>query len=266
MQVTLLGTGTPFPNPKRRGPAYLFRVGDFRFQIDCGSGCIQRLIETGSKPADIDHLFLTHLHLDHYCDLGHWIVSRWMFGGSVPLKIFGPAGTKRLVDGLLEVHRPDIEMRRSIRSNPKPFPKVEVTEIEAGFVFQHEGLTVTPFDVSHFPLDQPFGYRCEASGRKIVFSGDTCPDDRLIDNARAADLLIHECVEYDKWRAKDIDPAHKALAHTDAEDFGRIAASAGVGLAVATHMLVQSKPAALAERIRAPYRGPLAIGEDLSTF
>ncbi|MEM9757208.1 MAG: MBL fold metallo-hydrolase, partial [Pseudomonadota bacterium] len=195
MQVTLLGTGTPAPNPARRGAAYLFQAGSFQFQIDCGTGCLQRLREAGTSASDIDHLFLTHLHLDHYCDLGHWIVSRWIFGNETPARIFGPAGTRSLVDNLMAVHAPDIAMRQKIRTEPRPFPAPEVTEIEQGFVFDHAGLTVAPFDVSHFPLDQPFGYRCSANGRVVVFSGDTCPDDRVIAAARGADVLIHECVE-----------------------------------------------------------------------
>ncbi|MEM9757034.1 MAG: MBL fold metallo-hydrolase, partial [Pseudomonadota bacterium] len=116
-----------------------------------------------------------------------------------------------------------------------------------------------------FPLDQPFGYRCSANGRVVVFSGDTCPDDRVIAAARGADVLIHECVEFDKWRMAGIDTGHMAHALTDAPDFGRVADAAKVGHAVTTHMLAASEPRDLAARIRATYAGALTIGADLMT-
>ena len=133
-------------------------------------------------------------------------------------------------------------------------------------MFGHEGLTVFPCDVTHFPLGQPFGYTCEAAGRKIVFSGDTCSDDRVVAAARGVDLLIHEYVEYGKWRMADINAGHMPHACTDAEDFGRIAREAGVTLAVTTHILRESEPRALVARIRQTYAGGLVIGADLMAF
>ena len=266
LRVTLLGTGTPNPNPARAGASYLFHAGDFPFLIDCGPGALLRLTQSGKNPADIDHVFFTHFHLDHYADFGQFVVARWMRGTSKPLKVYGPEGLKKLVDLIMASLTRDIGYRQAIRTtNPEP-PVIEAVEIEQGFAFEHLGLSVRPFDVKHFPIEQPFGYRVETAERKIVFSGDTCPTENLIRHARDADVLIHECVEFENWNAIGIEPGHKSLAHTDPGLLGDIATQAKVGACVTTHMLSTSRPDNLHRIIRQDYSGTLIIGQDLMTL
>src|SRR5881227_1575714 len=65
MRVTLLGTGTPFPNAERFGSAILVETGGKKLLFDCGRGVVIRLAQAGINPKDIDGLFLTHLHFEH---------------------------------------------------------------------------------------------------------------------------------------------------------------------------------------------------------
>ena len=266
MQVSLLGTGLPFPNPKRRGPGYLVRAGANNFAVDCGSGIVARMVEAGVQPDEVDHLFITHLHSDHYIDLGHFIVCRWIYGDDAPWHIYGPAGIRLMVDRLLEMHRRDLEMRMKIRTTPREMPNIVVHEIDQGLAAEIDGVRIAAFDVEHFPLDQPFGYRFESKDRRIVLSGDTCPCENLIRHARGADVLIHECVQYDKWKLPHIDHGHTPHAHTSPERLSLVARDADVGLLVTTHMLPDSEPHELSEIIRRDYAGPLVIGEDLMTL
>ncbi|MXW87064.1 MAG: MBL fold metallo-hydrolase [Boseongicola sp. SB0673_bin_14] len=266
LDVTLLGTGTPNPNPDRAGASYLFRAADFRFMIDCGPGALLRLGQAGANASDIDHMFFTHYHLDHWADFGPFLVNRWIQGNRTPLRVYGPAGLQELVSNVLALHRRDLEYRRQIRTEPKDLPEVVATEIDEGFVFDHQGLTVAPFDVAHYPIGQPFGFRVEARGRKIVFSGDTCPNDNLIRHALDADALIHECVEYGAWTATDIAKDHMQRAHTPPAELGRMATEARARLCVTTHMLAASQPDELHRQIRQEFSGPLVIGQDLMTL
>ncbi len=263
LSVTLLGTGTPNPNPERAGASYLFRAGDFRFMIDCGPGALLRLGQAGSGAVEIDHIFFTHFHLDHWADFGPFVVNRWIRGNRRPLNAYGPAGLRGLVDGILALHRMDLDYRRKIRMAPSEPPEIHVTEIEEGFALENDGLTVTPFDVTHFPIEQPFGYRVESTSRKIVLSGDTCPDENLIRHGRDTDVLIHECVEYGKWTAADILPRHMERAHTCPAGLAQVATEARAKLCVTTHMLSTSVPESLRRQIRSGYAGPLVIGKDL---
>jgi len=75
MRATLLGTGSPPPNPRRRGPATLVTVGDAeRFLIDAGSGVGVQLVQAGVRPYDWPPIFITHHHSDHTIDLGHLLI------------------------------------------------------------------------------------------------------------------------------------------------------------------------------------------------
>ena len=266
MQVTLLGTGLPFPNPKRRGPGYVVRAGANNLLVDCGTGVVTRLVEAGVPLDGIDHVFITHLHSDHYVDLGHFIICRWIYGDDSPWHVYGPPGIRPMIDRLLEMHRPDLEMRMKIRTVPRAMPQIVVHEIDQGLAAEIDGVEVTAFDVEHFPLDQPFGYHFKSKDRRIVLSGDTCPCENLIRHAHGADLLIHECMQYERWSAPQIDKGHTPHAHTSPERLSLVARDAAVGMLVTTHMLPDSVPRELSEIIRRDYAGPLAIGEDLMTL
>lgn len=167
MHATLLGTGAPPPNPLRRGPATLMALGTQRFLVDAGSGVGAQLVQAGVRPYDWPPIFITHHHSDHTIDLGHLIVTRWIVGQNAPLEVFGPAGTRRQVDKLLDYLHWDIEVRREHMHERRP-PTVQVTEIEEGRVLQREGVTVAAFLVEHDPVKPAFGYRFEGGGRSPI--------------------------------------------------------------------------------------------------
>ena len=170
------------------------------------------------------------------------MICRWILGDDAPWHIYGPPGIQLMVDRLLEMHRPDLEMRMKIRTVPREMPNIVVHEIDQGLAAEVDGVRVTAFDVDHFPLDRPFGYLFESKDRKIVLSGDTCPCENLIRHAHGADVLIHECVQYEKWRAPQIDKSHTPHAHTSPQRLSLVAKDADVGLLVTTHMMPDSEP------------------------
>ena len=94
MRVTLLGTGCPPPNPRRRGPATLVSHGDERLLVDAGSGVTVQLALAGVRIVDLHRILVTHLHSDHVIDLGHILLSRWILGQNAPLEVLGPAGLR----------------------------------------------------------------------------------------------------------------------------------------------------------------------------
>ena len=107
MKVTLLGTGCPQCDPDRLGPASLVRHGEHQLLIDVGSGATQRLVSAGSSGRALEALLLTHLHSDHIVDLFQLVISSWHQGRDRPQRVYGPAGTRRFVDGLLALWRPE---------------------------------------------------------------------------------------------------------------------------------------------------------------
>ncbi len=194
MELTILGSGCPSVDIDRYGPSALIDCGEgSRILIDCGSGVTQRLLEHGVKGSEIDALLLTHLHSDHIVDLFQLIISSWHQGRSKPQKIFGPIGSKKYLEQLMNLWRPELEQR--IAHEKRPSTKalnIDVTEIDNGTLMKFKGLSVKTVEVLHQPVKKAFGFIFENSQGKIVISGDTkfCP--ALIEAAKGADLLLHE--------------------------------------------------------------------------
>jgi len=270
LRALLLGTGAPPPNPRRRGPATLISLGDERFLVDAGSGVGVQLMQAGIRPYDWPRVLITHHHSDHTIDLGHLLITRWIVGQNAPLEVWGPAGTRRQVDKLLDYLHWDIEVRRHHMHDRRP-PDVRVTEVAEGKLFEAGGVTVSAFAVDHEPVKPAFGFRFDGGGRSIVVSGDTRPSENLIRWSHAADCLIHECCEMAKtswypgcgWPSLEAKIAALSSYHTQPDQVGKVAAAAGVKKLVLTHLMPGSDPADLLARARRDYAGPVVIGEDL---
>ncbi|MDP7424780.1 MAG: MBL fold metallo-hydrolase [Rhodospirillales bacterium] len=266
MHLTLLGTGLPFINPKRRGPAYLVRAGEEHFMVDCGSGAMHRLYEAGAKPFDINHMFITHLHMDHYIDLGHFIMMRWINRNDEPLHLYGPRGLQKMADQLLEMHEPDLELRQITRAKRRPDISIVVHEISEGLMLETpNGVKVSAFSVEHYPLEEPFGFRFDSKDKSIAFSGDTRPCENLIRHCQEVDVLVHEASEYTLWDSPDVDHTHQVKTHTHPEKLGFVARDAKPKLLVASHLMPRSEPWKLREMIGQGFKGNIVIGEDLMT-
>jgi ribonuclease Z len=270
MRATLLGTGSPPPNPRRRGPATLLSLGDTRFLVDAGSGVGAQLVQAGVRPYDWPPVFITHHHSDHTIDLGHLLITRWIVGQNAPLEVFGPAGTGRQMELLLQYLHWDIEVRRSHMVDRRP-PDVRVTEIEEGRILERGGVSVSAFLVEHDPVKPAFGFRFEGGGRSVVVSGDTRPCDNLARRSAGVDCLIHECCEMAKtswypgcgWPTLEDKIRDLASYHTQPEQLGAVAAAAHARKLVITHMMPGSVPAALQAAVARDYAGPVIVGEDL---
>jgi ribonuclease Z len=271
MRTFLLGTGSPPPNPRRRGPATLVVIGDSeRFLVDAGSGVGVQLVQAGVRPFDWPPIFITHHHSDHTIDLAHLIITRWIVGQNAPLDVYGPAGTRRQMDKLLDWMRLDIDLRRSHMHERQP-PEVRVTEIEEGKVLERDGLRVSAFLVEHDPVKPAFGYRFDAEGRSVVVSGDTRPCENLMRWSRGVDLLVHECCEMTKtswvpgcgWATIEEKIRDLASYHTQPEDIGRVAEGARPGRLVLTHLMPGSDPAEVKAAAEKYYRGSVTVAEDL---
>ncbi|MFM8907561.1 MAG: MBL fold metallo-hydrolase, partial [Actinomycetota bacterium] len=78
MKVTLLGTGSPIPDPNRAGPSTLVQAAGQHIVVDCGRGCVMRLTGAGVFPPFLSAVLLTHLHSDHISDLNDIVTSRWI--------------------------------------------------------------------------------------------------------------------------------------------------------------------------------------------
>ena len=111
MFLTLLGTGCPSVNQYRYGPSNLIHNNNTKILIDCGSGVTQRLLDAGYDGSQIDYLLLTHLHSDHVVDFYQLIISSWHSYRTQPWKIYGPIGTKKFVNKIMDAWKDERNLR-----------------------------------------------------------------------------------------------------------------------------------------------------------
>src|SRR6266571_5572049 len=154
MRAVLLGTGSPPPNPKRRGPATLLTLGEEMFLVDAGSGVGAQLVQAGVRPYDWPRVLITHHHSDHIIDLGHLLITRWISGQNAPFEVWGPAGTQRQMDKLLDYLDWDIEIRRH-HMVKRARPTVRVTEIEEARSSRWAGSRSAPSPWTTIPSVRP---------------------------------------------------------------------------------------------------------------
>jgi ribonuclease BN (tRNA processing enzyme) len=274
--VVLLGTGTPNADPDRSGPAVAVVVDSSVYIVDAGPGVVRRVAaaarETKLRALTMERLrvaFLTHLHSDHTLGLPDLMFSPWVLGRTVPLAVYGPSGTKAMVDHLQAAYSEDIEMRLNggEPANKTGYGGV-AHEVPAGVVYRDSLVTVTAFEVPHGKWAHAYGYRFATPDRTIVISGDTRPSDAVINACNGCDVLVHEVIsaEHLKGRAPAWQAYHSAF-HTLGTDLGDVATKARPKLLVLYHQIPSGVPDEMFLReVRLRYGGAVVSGKDLGVY
>ncbi len=274
-KLVLLGTGTPNADPDRWGSAVAVVVNDTPYLVDCGPGVVRRAAaayRNGITALDaplLNRLFVTHLHSDHTLGYPDLIFSPWVLGRVEPLQVYGPPGIQSMTDHLLKAYEQDIHVRLDglEPANVHGY-KVDVTEFQAGKIYEDENVKVFAFPVKHGAWEHAFGFRFETPDKTIVISGDTTLNQAVIDAARGCDILLHEV--YSHERAQDRPPEWRQYhekSHTSTRELAMIATIAKPKLLVLYHQLFWGASSAdLIREISRIYKGKVVSGNDLDVF
>lgn len=270
IEIVLLGTGSPIPDPDRGGPATLVRAGGHAFLVDCGRGVLQRTAAVGTGANALAAVLLTHLHSDHLTDLNDVITTRWvMTFEPTPLPVIGPPRTQEVVDGILASLVPDIEYRIAHHDDLAWEPPVEVSELTEGTAFEADGVSITVAPTDHRPVHPSIAFRVEHDGRSVVLAGDTVPCEGLDRLCQGADALVHTVIRDDLVRNIPVPRLQDILDyHSSVGQAAQTASRAGVGTLVLTHY-VPGMPPGSEDEWRAlaaeHFDGPIELGPDLHT-
>ena len=243
MKVVMLGTGTGVP-VKARGYAGIYvRVAGEHILLDAGPGALKQLLEAGATYLDLDRLFLTHFHPDHCLDLVSILFAMRMPqpARTKPFMLYGPRGLKRLYRQLNTAFHGWI--------SPRTYRLILKEHDET--TLRLPGYTVRAARMDH--STPALGYRIQAGGKSLVYSGDTdvCP--AIVELGRRADLLVLEC---------SMPDTHKVSGHLTPSECGRIAAAARCRQLALTHFYPIVKLATAARQVRQHFAGRLTLAHD----
>lgn len=245
-RLILLGTaGGPTPKVGRSAPAQALVVDGHTYVVDCGNGVAAQLVKAGVPLDSLTSVFLTHHHSDHNADYGTLLLLAWASNLTTPVTTVGPPPLQQMTSAFLDYQAFDIETRIKDEGRPPLAPLLTTREVTAGeVVYEDERVRVTAALVAHPPIEVALAYRFDTADRSIVISGDTAPTEALIQLARGADVLVHECIHLpsiDAMLAKDPDAKrlreHLEASHTSVDLVGGIAERAGVGTLVLSHLV-----------------------------
>ncbi len=270
IEVVLLGTGNPLPDPGRAGAATLIRVGGRTILVDAGRAVCMRLMAAGVLPMMLDRVLLTHLHSDHICDLNDVVTTQWVMSPAAKvLPIFGPPGTRSVVDGMMAMLGPDVGYRLAHHDDLTWQPQIEVSELNPGVVFDEDGVRIVAARTDHRPVEPTLGFRFECEGKAVVIAGDTVPCAGLDDLCRDADVYVQTVLRDDlvgmvpMQRFRDTIDYHSTVVQA-----AETAARCGVGTLVLTHQIPTPGPGTADEWTaiaRDHFTGTIVFGEDLTT-
>lgn len=262
-KITFLGTSGTVPTTERNPSSIFISFGGEKLLLDCGEGT-QRQMMKAKTGFGISSIFITHMHTDHFIGLFGLIESMSLNGREKPLHIYCPeAGFLRSLfksfgydnlDFKINVHgmkdgdyvrfrnfrviafetehivkslgyvivedsryRFSPEMAKSLGIPPGPLYK----KLADGESVVFNGKVISPEDVTEGIV----------RGRKLVYTGDTRPIQRIVELAKDADVLIH-----DSSFTSDIQEWAEKTKHSTALEAAQIAKSANVKMLVLTHI------------------------------
>lgn len=254
------------PTAKRALSATLVRRGGDRLLIDCAEGTQRQLLRSDVGLVELEEIFLTHFHADHYLGLPGMLKTFALRGREAPLTIYGPPGIGELLGTLRRIF------------GRLTFPVAHV-ELDAGARLERDGYAIEAFRVEHgvpavgyafAEAPRPGRFDVAAAtrlgvpdgsergllqrgepvtledgrvvtpadvlgparaGRKVVLTGDTAAAKSVVEASEGADLLVHEAT----FLADERDRARET-AHSTAGEAALVAREAGVKLLALTHV------------------------------
>jgi ribonuclease Z len=281
LDLVFLGTSGSAPTARRAPSALLVRRGGERLLFDCGEGTQRQLLRSSIGLVDLQEIFITHFHADHYLGLPGMLKTFALRGRDIRLTLYGPPGLRDLYGALRQVF------------GKLSYP-VDLVELRAGDSLDRDGYKLLVFPVAHgtaavgyaiaeaprpgrFDVDTADALGVPAGrergilqrgesvtlddgrvltpdavlgparpGRTIVYSGDTGPSEVVQALAEGADVLVHEATFLEEEHERAAETQHSTAAQA-----ATLAQKANVRLLALTHLSPRYGGSELLEEARA---------------
>lgn len=217
MKITILGTGTSYLDPERVQSGILIELKDKRILFDIGAGTYYRMNQLLVDLKSIQSIFITHFHIDHCSDFLMLCQNLWLSNHDRQLNLYGPPPIKSWLNGIFDISYTYARDRLLLSS----------FVLDENIAVQVEEATITNVPTIHGTMDTR-ALKLEAEGKTFVYSSDTAPCKDVIDIARNADVLVHEC----NW----LDGPHPQGVHTTPSQLMEILEESQPRKVVLTHV------------------------------
>jgi ribonuclease Z len=240
--VTILGNNSAVPAYERYPTSQLISLNGNKFLVDCGEGTQMQLMRYKIRYSRISHIFISHLHGDHYFGLIGLLNSFGLLNRQQDLQVYGPAGLQEI-----------IELQLQAASTRLPFLLHFHTIQKAGELAETEDMIVSCFPTDH--RIECYGFLFQEKNlprrfndkrnkpRSYAYCADTRYDERIIDVIKEVDLLYHEATYLE-------DQVEKASLryHSTSTQAAQIARKANVGKLLLGHFSSQYESIAAFEK------------------
>jgi len=248
LKLTVLGSGTSVPHPRRSSSAHWLDAGGGTLLLDISGPAIHRMAQEALDWANLDAVWVSHFHLDHVGGL-----APFLFGTKhapqtrerrKPLTVFGPRGTEKLLRRFDEAG--------DYKLFTQPFP-LEVRELAPRTEFEvFDSLRAETFSTPH--TSESLALRLTATdGTTFVYTSDTGFTEALAGFARAADLFLMECSFF---RSKPV------RTHLELEDAMRLARLSGARRVMLAHLYPEWDGVDIADEARKFWDGEVIEARD----
>lgn len=270
MDITLLGTGSPIPDPNRAGPSTLVRAGEQLILCDAGRGVVMRLAGAAAVPPMLSAVLVTHLHSDHLTDLNDVITTRWIMSPvAAPITIYGPVGIDFVVSKMMEMLSLDVGYRIAHHEDLNEPPAVTVVEVAPGDAFTIGDVAVRVGATDHRPVEPTVAFRLEHDGVSVVLGGDGIPCAQLDALCAGATAYVQTVLREDIVKLVPMQRFTDILDyHSTVEQAAQTATKAGVKTLVLTHYVPSIAPGQEDEWraiAAAHFSGDIVLGDDLTS-
>ncbi len=279
MRITFMGSQPFPPRMDQAGTCIMVELGNGRrLFFDFGSGCMRNIVANQVPIPEINDIFITHLHLDHYADLPYLWAFAPFAARFKPLRVIGPSGrtpdlgTKAMCENLQKMGKWHMQAFSGAGPIESGF-QIEVTEFDfkddGGVCYDKDGVKVTHWRRSH-AMDGASAYRLDWNGLSFVWTGDGRPDQLTAKYAKGCDVFVTEMAVdmVNLWALKQgVPPIFGALTidihHTPHYGFGYLANLVQPRLALASHVSFDKELIGeMTAGVRMHYKGMFAFGID----